>query len=87
MTSSTIDDVIGFGTSSTARTSFDALTKLLQTLGLHISTKKLVQPATKVVCLGVEVDTENFTVAIPNEKVSEILQKCHHWTGITYQNV
>ena len=79
-----IDDVIGFGTSSTERPSFDALTKLLQKLGLDISIKKLVQPATKVTCLGVEVDTENFTVAIPNEKVSEILKKCHQWTGKTH---
>ena len=34
-----IDDVIGFGTISTARPSFDALTKLLQKLGLAISIK------------------------------------------------
>ena len=74
------DDIIGFDTISTARPSFDALTKLLQKLGLDISIKKLVQRATKVTCLGVEVDTENFTVAIPNEKVLEILQKCHQWT-------
>ena len=79
-----IDDVIGFGTISTARPSVDALTKLLQRLGLDISTKKLVQPATKVTCLVVEVDTKNFTLAIPNEKVSEILQKCHQWTGKTH---
>ena len=68
-----IDDFICFGTISTAKPSFDALTKLLQKLGLNISTKKLVQPATKVVCLGVEVDTENFTVAIPTEKISKPL--------------
>ena len=76
-----IDDVIGFGTTSTARPSFETLTKLLTNLGLDISIKKLVQPTTKVACLGVEVDTKNFTVAIPSEKVAEILQKCHQWTG------
>ena len=76
-----IDDVIGFGTISTARPSFEALTKLLTDLGLDISIKKLVQPTTKVTCLGVEVDTKNFTVAIPHEKVAEIFQKCHQWTG------
>ena len=54
-----IDDVIGFGTISTARPSFDALTKLLQKLGLDISVKKLVQPATKVTCLGVELHRGN----------------------------
>ena len=79
-----IDDVIGFRTISTARRSFEALTKLLTNLGLDISIKKLVQPTTKVTCLGVEVDTKNFTVAIPSEKVAEILQKCHQWTGKTH---
>ena len=70
-----IDDVIGFGTISTARPSFEALTELLNELGLDISIKKLVQPATKVTCLGVEVDTEHFTVSIPSEEASEILEK------------
>ena len=79
-----IDDVIGFGTISTAQPSFDALTNLLQKLGLDISFKKLVQPATKVVCLRVAVNTENSTVAIPNENVTEILQKCKDWTGKTH---
>ena len=78
-----IDDVIGFGTISTAKPSFDTLTQLLKTLGLDISIKKLVQPTTKATCLGVEVDTENFTVAIPQEKVGEILEKCNQWTGKT----
>ena len=72
-----IDDVIGFGTVTTAKPSFGTLTTLLQTLGLDISLKKLVQPATKVTCLGVEVDTEKFTVAIPDQKVAEIyISKC-----------
>ena len=79
-----IDDVIGFGTISNAKPSFEALTKLLQKLGLDISIKKLVQPSTKVTCLGVEVDTKTLTVAIPSEKVSEILKKCHQWSHKTY---
>ena len=52
-----IDDVIGFGTVSTAHTSFCALQHLLHKLGFDISIKKLVRPATKVTCLGVEVNT------------------------------
>ena len=79
-----IDDVIGFGTVTTAKPSFETLTTLLQKLGLDISIKKLVQPATKVTCLGVEVDTEKFTVAIPDHKVAEILQKCNEWTNKTH---
>ena len=79
-----IDDVIGFSTISTAKPSFEALTKLLQKLGLDISIKKLDHPSTKVTCLGVEVDTKTLMVAIPSEKVSEILQKCHQWSEKAY---
>ena len=75
-----IDDVIGFGTVSTANTSFCALQALLQKLGFDISIKKLVRPATKVACLGVEVNTEEFTVAVPEEKLSNILEMCQNWS-------
>ena len=71
-----IDDVIGFGTVSTAHTSFCTL----QDLGLDISIKKLVRPSTKVICLGVEVNTEEFTVAVPQEKLSNILEMCTNWS-------
>ena len=37
-----IDDVIGFGTISTAEPSYNTLLQLLQKLGLNIRTKKLV---------------------------------------------
>ena len=53
-----IDDVIGFGLLSTVHDSFKTLCKLLQRLGLTISTKKLVPPSTLVTCLGVQIDTQ-----------------------------
>ena len=73
-------DVIGFGTISTAKPSFEALKSLLQKLGLDISIKKLVSPTTKVTCLGVDVDTVDFTVSIPDQKFTEIIQICNSWT-------
>ena len=75
-----IDDVIGFGTISTAKPSFEALKSLLHKLGLDISFKKLVTPTTKVTCLGVDVDTVDFTVSIPDQKLTEIIQICNNWT-------
>ena len=74
-----IDDVIGFGTVSTAHTSFCPLQDL-QKLGFDISIKKLVRPSTKVICLGVEVNTEEYTVAVPQEKLSNILEMCTNWS-------
>ena len=81
-----IDDIIGFGTVSTAHTSFGALQNLLQRLGFDISIKKLVCPATKVTCLGVEVNTEDFTVAVPQEKLSNILDMCQNWSQKSHCN-
>ena len=55
-----IDDVIGHSVVSKSKASFDALTALLLELGFDISEKKVVQPATKVTCLGVDIDTVEF---------------------------
>ena len=74
------DDIIGFGTVPTAHTSFCTLQDLLQKLGFDISIKKLVHPAAKVTCLGVEVNTEEFTVAVPEEKLNNILEMCQNWS-------
>ena len=76
-----IDDIIGFSTCSTADPSYHTLLHFLQTLGLDISIKKLVQPCTKATCLGVEVHTTNFTVAIPQEKLGNIQNTCAQWVG------
>ena len=76
-----IDDVIGFGIIRTAKSSFDSLKILLQKLGLDISIKKLVQPTTKATCLAVQVDNENVTVSIPDQKLIEISHMCNNWTG------
>ena len=75
-----IDDVIGFGTLSIAKPSFDTLQELLQKLGFDISLEKLVEPTTKVTCLGVEVDTKEFTISVPSEKLTNILDMCQNWS-------
>ena len=70
-----IDDVIGFGTVFTAKPSFDTLQDLLD-----ISLTKLVEPSTKVTCLGVEVDTKEFTISVPEEKLNNIMGICNNWS-------
>ena len=74
-----IDDIIGHLVMSKFKASFDALTALLLELGFDISKKKVVQPATRVTCLGVDIDTVEFTVSIPPDNVSEILSECQLW--------
>ena len=64
-----IDDIIGHSIGSQATKSFETLRKLLSRLGFDISAKKIVGPSTKVTCLGVEINTIDFTVSITAEKV------------------
>ena len=79
-----IDDILGIELPSHVDASFDTLRSLLVHLGFEISYNKLVNPATCVNCLGILVNTENFTLSIPDEKLQEILQKCHSWRGRTH---
>ena len=64
-------------------TAFQCLLKLLQDLGLDISSKKLTPPSTKVVCLGILFDTEAKTISIPQDKLQVIIDTCRSWTGCT----
>ena len=74
-----IDDYIGIGVESIAQRSFDHLLTLMKHLGLSVSQKKLVSPSTKVVCLGVLIDTVAGTVAIPPEKLRQINDTVKEW--------
>ena len=64
-----IDDYVGMGVPGVARASFASLFSLMKELGLTISDSKLVPPSTKVVCLGVLIDTEKGTVSIAPDKL------------------
>ena len=57
----------------------DALCHLLQELGFQISEKKLEPPTTCLNCLGIEVNTETFTMSIPPLKLKEIWDTCCQW--------
>ena len=70
-----IDDLIYTGLPSEIQNSYQFLLNLLQELGLDISRKKLVAPATSVICLGILVDSVNKTISIPEQKLQEITCK------------
>ena len=63
-----LDDSLIFGNKTDCQKGFDRLTELLTELGLDINIKKNVLPSTQVVCLGIMVNTENFTVSVPSDK-------------------
>ena len=79
-----IDDFLGYGTPSIARASFDTLLEKMRHLGLDVSEKKLVQPCTRAVCLGILVDTIQGTVAIPQEKLDAIRATVSQWKSKNY---
>ena len=74
-----VDDYVGFGVLSDAKTSFVLLYNLLQRLGLTVSQKKLVPPSTSVTCLGVEINILTGTIAIPAEKLRQISDTVKDW--------
>ena len=74
-----IDDFVGVDVLSVARCSYDRLCEILSGLGLDISVKKLVAPCTKVTCLGVDIDTVEKTIAIPEDKMRRIEAMLQEW--------
>ena len=74
-----IDDYVSLGVPDIVSASYDWLFQLMKDLGLAISDKKLVAPSTKVVCLGVLINTEDDTVSIPPDKLRHISDTVHQW--------
>ena len=52
----------------------------LATLGLDVSVKKLVFPATAAICLGVNIDNCAGTISIPNQKLRQICDMVNQWS-------
>ena len=76
-----IDDYVGVSMPSEATKSFNFLISLLKKLGLTISDKKLMEPGTRVVCLGVLIDSVTGTISIPQEKLDQIKDTVRDWMG------
>ena len=73
-----VDDLIGIGPDSSVHKAYQKLLKILQDLNFPISDKKLVEPTTVCNCLGMILNTEKFTMSVPKDKLTEIIQKCRN---------
>ena len=71
-----IDAYVGMGIPDIAHASFVSLFKLMNDLCLTISDSKLVAPSTKVVCLGVLINTEEGAVSIPQKNCVKFVTLC-----------
>ena len=63
------DDFLCISLPSKINSTYVRLQELLAELGLSsVSSIKLVPPSTQVTCLGIVVNTVDFTISIPSEK-------------------
>ena len=76
-----LDDLIGVSDPSTSEEAYHALGELLNELGLVDNLAKACGPATKQIVLGVLIDTVNGTVAVPDERMQEIISLVGDWQG------
>ena len=74
-----LDDFIGVSPPSTATIDFQALGDLLISLGLQESSEKSCWPSPLMICLGPQVDTNNFTLWVSSERLCETEQLMEQW--------
>ena len=75
-----IDDHVIIGHRSDCEKAFKRLTQLLPELGLTISEHKNILPSKRVVCLGILIDSDTFTMEIPHKKFMEIKKFIEEWS-------
>ena len=74
-----LDDFIGVSSPSTATSDFQSLGDLLTSLGLQESSEKSCSPSPVMICLGVHLDTNNFTLSVSTERLCEIEALLDRW--------
>ena len=75
-----LDDFYGAEVPARALHAFQRLKDLLHELGLQTSPDKECPPSTNMVCLGVEVDSEHFTLSVTATRVQD-LTKLAFWSS------
>ena len=77
------DDFLMFTRSDlmTALEHLKRLKKAFRFLNIPVADDKLVGPANQLPYLGIEIDTINFTISIPDEKVNELMEQMPWWCG------
>lgn len=69
-----LDDIIVLGkTQAATQEGYQAALKLLQTLGLPIAEQKLQKPSTYTRWLGIDIDSKNRILIMPQEKITQTI--------------
>ena len=77
------DNLIYTGLPSDIYAADDRLITLPKELSLAINAKKLVAPYTKVVGLGIEIDSVDRTISVPKDKAVDIISISKVWINKT----
>ena len=74
-----LDDLGGAEVPEKADVAFKKLREILVKLGLQEAADKTVPPCTIMVFLGIQVNTMDMTLTIPNDKWQEIMEELLRW--------
>ncbi len=75
------DDYLMFTTAclAEAKDDLEKFKAVFEFLDIPIAEDKLLGPATVIIYLGIEIDTVNFTIAVPDHKVYAFLATLPYW--------
>ena len=71
--------ILSVSPSNTATADFEALKDLLASLGLQESPETSCLPSPVMICLGVELDTNNFSLSVSSERLCELEHLLDQW--------
>ena len=74
-----LDDFIGVSSPSKTTRDFQAVGDLLTSLGPQESSEKSCSPSHVMICLGVQLDTNNFTLSVSPERLFELETLLQRW--------
>lgn len=75
-----LDDFAGIEDSETkAKSAYEDFLLLTHELGVDLATNKCAPPSKKLQWLGYDIDVMKMTVAIPDEKLCQVLDECNLW--------
>ena len=79
-----LDDYVGVAPPSIASSYFQALSNILQYIGLPINMKKVEQPSDQITCLGIQINAHTGILKIPDDKMQEVVTLCRKWAIQTH---
>ena len=85
-----LDDFAGAANWETAQEAFESLAEVLKCCGIEESVNKAEPPSCMMVFLGVMFDTENLTLSVTVERLSEIRDLIKCWlnkVSVTHNDI